>query len=221
MSSQSFHENPPLTAEDFAGCGWETVIESVEHKDNHSLWPAFSTAAEKAAEEGRVKHARILLLLAQACSMYLDPSSRNEPFGPLFSAPERRSAIPDDFDQDDIAFFALIVDAIEDPWLKARLADLVWLMQKPRDVKFAQDAIDSYRAVPLDKWTWYRGGRKCWERAIGLARSIGSAAGNRAAEIESSLLSTFSLATSQDDFSRIIWQKFSTITTSEKTMQLR
>ena len=34
-------------------------------------------------------------------------------------------------------FFAEIVETIDDPWLKARLADLVWLMQSPRAVKFA------------------------------------------------------------------------------------
>ena len=200
MSSQSSHENLALTAADFAGCGWETVMESVDHGDSHSLWSAFSAAAKDAVLEGRTEHGRVLRLLANVCSKQLEPSSQNEPFQPLFYAPEGRSTIPDDFDESDIAFFALIADDIGNPWLKARLADLVWLRERSFGVKFAQDAIDSYRSVPLDTWTWYLGGRECWERAIGLARSIGSAAGNRAAEIESSLFNAFSLTTSQDDF---------------------
>ena len=115
------------------------------------------------------------------------------------------SIIPDVFSEDDIAFFAEIIDEIDDPCpkahiLKARLADLVWLLQRPRDVRFALAAIDSYRSIPLDTETWVRGGDKCWQRAITLARMLGAGAGERLIEIEASIIKAFTSVTRQDGF---------------------
>ena len=56
--------------------------------------------------------------------------------------------MPDDFTDSEIDFFAHIVDSIDKPTLKGRLADLVWLLRQPRNVKFALDATDSYVAGP-------------------------------------------------------------------------
>lgn len=72
--------------------------------------------------------------------------------------------------------------------LKARVADLVWLKQRPRNIQFALAAIDAYRLIPLDTETWLRGGHECWERAISLARMLKAGAGTRLAEIEIAIL---------------------------------
>jgi hypothetical protein len=101
----------------------------------------------------------------------------------------KRSAVPEDFNREDIEFFAQIVDEIDDPRLQARLSDLVWLKQRPRDPRFALIAIDSYRKIPLDTETWARHGRECWERAIRLGIMLGKGAGNRLVEIEERLFS--------------------------------
>ena len=93
--------------------------------------------------------------------MRFSPDSISMPFRPFGGVDGRRSLIPDTFRKADIAFFAQILDEIDDPWLKARLADLLWLIQHPRDVKFALLSIDSYRLVPLDTKTWWRDGEKC------------------------------------------------------------
>jgi hypothetical protein len=91
--------------------------------------------------------------------MMLSPKSINEPFKPFMVMEGKRSVIPDDMSDSDIVFFSQIVDEVDDLWLKARLSDLVWLKQKPRDVRFALLAIDAYRSIPLDTDTWVRGGR--------------------------------------------------------------
>ena len=101
----------------------------------------------------------------------LSSDSFNEPFKPFrVSSDGRRSTIPDDLSETDVAFFAEIVEAIDDPWLKARLADLIWLMQSSRDVNFALVAIDNYRTIPLGTETQVRERDMCWQRAINLAR---------------------------------------------------
>ena len=195
-----------LTVDDFTACGWKAALAGADPNSGYDAFhTTFSDAEKRAIDEDRQTDGKVLSLLADACSMRFSPDSFNEPFKPFAVFHDQRSIIPDDLSDDDITFFARVVDEIDDPCpkahlLKARLADLVWLLQSPRDVKFALAAIDSYRSIPLDTETWVRGGEKCWQRAIGLACMLGSGAGERFAEIEASIIQAFTLVTSQDGF---------------------
>ena len=133
-------------------------------------WSAFSVGDRQAIEKKEPTHSKVLLLLSDACSLVLSPQSRNEPFKPFSVMNGRRSAIPDDFSASEIDLFAQVVDAVDDPRLKARLADLVWLSKTPRDHQFALSAVDAYRLVPIDKDTW--GSR--WTRMLGKGHWIGA-----------------------------------------------
>jgi len=112
----------------------------------------------------------------------------------------RRSALPDDLSESDVEFFSQIVEAVDDPWLRARLADLTWHRQAKRDVRYALAAIDAYRSIALNTENWVRGGRECWARAIRLARMLGRGAGDRVAAIESTIVKVLDAATTKDGF---------------------
>lgn len=200
MSDQRYSADLIVTAQDFAECGWTNTLANEEREGYPSMWQAFSSAARKASEDNRSSHGKALWLLADACSMMLSPKSLNEPFKPFMVMDGRRSVIPDDLSESDIAFYAEIVDAIGDAWLKARVADLVWLKQRPRNVQFALAAIDAYRRIPLDAETWVRGGRECWERAISLARMLKAGAGARLSEMEAVILDAFNTAAKESGF---------------------
>jgi hypothetical protein len=189
-----------LTPQDFIDSGWKEILNQTTREGYSAMWQSFSAAARRASEESRNAHGKVFWLVADACSMMLSPSSQNEPFKPFMVMDGKRSVVPDDLLQSDIAFFADIVDVVDDVWLKARLADLVWLKHKPRDVTFALAAIDAYRSIPLDTETWVHGGRECWERAIGLARMLRAGAGNRLEEIETAIVGTFDQSTKDDGF---------------------
>lgn len=189
-----------VTEQDLRNCGWKDVLSKTSREGYPSMWQAFSAAARQAMDEGRASHGKVLWLLADACSMMLAPNSINEPFKPFMVLEGRRSVIPNDLSESDVAFFSQVVNAADDPWLKARLADLTWLRQTKRDVRFALAAIDAYRAIALDAETWVRGGRECWARAIQLARMLKGGAGDRVAEIEATILKVFEAATNQDGF---------------------
>ena len=180
MSNERSKKELVLTVEDFSSCGWKTVLAEADRKDYFSMFSAFSAAAKQATDENRQTHSKALRLLAKACSMILSPNSLNEPFKPST-----------DLSETDIAFFAEIADTIDDPWLKARLADLVWLKQS--EFRFALMAIDAYRAIPLSSETWLRDGDKCWERAIVLSLMLRKGAGNRLAQIEASIIDIFKM----------------------------
>ena len=207
MSHSNHQEELVLTSEDFAGCGWKEVLAG-SGRENHpsmysAMYSAFSDAAKQSINQDRQAHGKVLSLLADACSMMLSSDSTNEPFKPFVdfrASGGGRSILPDDLSETDIAFFAEIVETVDDPWLKARLADLVWLLQSPRKVKFALAAIDSYRTIPLDIETWLHGGDRCWQRAIDLARLIKAGAGERLAEMEASIIKAFTSMTREDGF---------------------
>lgn len=189
-----------VSADDFANCGWKEVLDQTSREGYSAMWQAFSAAARTAMDEGRKEHGKVLWLLADACSMMLVPASQNEPFKPIAVFHDRRSVIPDDLTDADIAFFSEIVDAVDDDWLKARLADLCWLKQKPKVAAHALTAIDAYRSIPLDTETWVRGGRECWERAVSLTRMLKAGAGDRLQQLQAAIVAAFDSATRQDGF---------------------
>lgn len=200
MESQRYPVDLIVSAHDFTNCGWKEVLDQTSREGYSAMWQAFSASARTAMEEGRKEHGKVLWLLADASSMMLAPASQNEPFKPIAVFHDRRSVIPDDLTDSDIGFFSEVIDLIDDAWLKARLADLCWLKQKPKVVAHALVAIDAYRTIPLDTETWVRGGRECWERAISLARMVKAGAGDRLQLMEAAILAAFDAAVCQDGF---------------------
>ena len=192
MTAERCPADPGITHQDFADCGWKEVLANTERDGYLSMCLAFYAAAKQATEEERQSHAKVLMLLGDACSMMLSPKSPSEPFRPFMG---RKDLLETEID-----FFAQIIDTIDDPWLKARLADLIWLNKQPRDVMFAVTAIDSYRSVPLNTKTWVSGGRDCWERAIGLTRMLKTGSGDRLKDMEEVIVSAFDSAKCQDGF---------------------
>ncbi|TNC79476.1 MAG: DUF4209 domain-containing protein [Oleiphilus sp.] len=200
MTNQRYPVGLIITPEHFSASGWKEALTSASREGYSSMWQSLSSAARTAIDDGRNEHGKVLWLLADACSMMLSPLSLNEPFKPVAVFHDRRSVIPDDLFEADIEFFATIVVEIDDIRLKARLADLVWLKKKPRDVSFALIAIDAYRAIPLDTETWIRDGRECWARAISLARMLKAGAGDRVAQMEASIITAFNDAEASDGY---------------------
>lgn len=186
--------------EEFKKGGWKKVLSKIANEGYVAMWKALSSEARQAIENRELASGKILWLLADICSMALAPKSLNEPFKPFMVMEGRRTVIPDDLSDADIEFLAEIVELVDDDWLKARLADLVWLKRKPRDFKFALIAIDSYRLIPLDTETWVRGGRECWERAVSLTCMLKTGAGDRLTEMENAILDAFLAVTSADGF---------------------
>ena len=193
-------ENFETVLDAFEDCGWEAVVNDVSYKGYASLSDALHKSATMAASEDREAHAKVLRLLGEACSMMLSPDKSNEPFEPLVRIGGSRSTMPDDFTDSEIDFFAHIVESIDKPTLKGRLADRVWLLRQPRNVKFALSAIDSYMQVPLDVDNWFGDGEQCWKRAIGLCRMIGPTGADHLDRIETSMIEALDSATAEDKF---------------------
>lgn len=200
MQNERYLQDLAVSLQDFEASGWNESIAQATREGYSAMWQALSVAARSAIGQGRAEHGKVLWLLADACSMMLSPSSPNEPFKPFAVFHDRRSVIPDDLSDTDITFFAEIVDAVDENWLKARLSDLLWLKGKPRNTAFALKAIDAYRSLPLNKDTWMHGGRECWPRAISLARMLKGGAGDRLQQMEVTIVTAFDAAKRDDGF---------------------
>lgn len=191
MSSDPSSKELVPTVKDFAECDWKEALAEANREGDRQGYIlrqlAFSNAAKQAIDEDRRLQGKVLTLLSDVCSMMLSPDSDNEPFKPYLDfrhSGGECSMIPDDLSETDLSLFAEIVGTIDDPWLKARLADLVWLRKHPREVRFALDAVDAYRSIQLDGKILRHDVRRCWERAIRLARMLGKGADDRLKEME-------------------------------------
>lgn len=158
----------------FIECGWHFNVENEEHYGYSSIMQSLQKLAREKHESGLTNQAKVLELLARAASMMLTPSSINEPFSPSFQDFQsgRRSSLPDDFVAEELIFFEEILEDIIEPWLKARLADLLWLRKRPKNPRHARIAIDSYNSHAITSDTWNRGVSDCIERAARLCIQI-------------------------------------------------
>ncbi|MEN1971283.1 DUF4209 domain-containing protein [Luteimonas sp. MJ204] len=200
MTHHRYPATQAVGQEDIAAVGWRDLLAGLESVDWSALWHAFSNAARSAEQEGFLARARVLWLFADACSMRLVPSSSNAPYRPNFVMDGQRSAVPDDFNDDDLNVVEMAAADIDEPWLRSRLADLLWIARRPRRVPNALDAIDAYRQIPLEVDAMVAGGREGWARAIVLARMLRAAAGDRLAQLEHSIVERLQTAASDSRY---------------------
>lgn len=197
---ERYPEHTTATIDSLRNSGWKNALAVGDREGYSSMWQSLSAAARIAIENGLLSEGKSLWLLADACSMMLNPSSSNEPFKPFMIMNGRRSSLPVDFHRSDVELFAVFAEEVDDPWLQARLADIVWLLIEPRSPKHALLAIDAYRQLSLDSETWIRGSRECWHRAIHLTRMLKSGAGDRINEIEAAILAAFDKSRKEDGY---------------------
>lgn len=163
-----------LTRDLFLECEWSCNILPDKRHSYISIMTSLQNHSKKILDQGKVEHSRALDVLARAASMMLDASSINEPLKAYFQDFQagKRTALPEDFTEEELSFFEEIIDDVNEPWLRARLADMLWLLKKPRSPAYARSAIDSYIDHHIDEETWNLGSKGCWERAARLCMQI-------------------------------------------------
>ncbi len=68
---QRYPSDLEVTAQDFADCGWQSILADTAEAGYEPLWRAFSKAAELAVEAKMNGPGKALWLLADACAMRL------------------------------------------------------------------------------------------------------------------------------------------------------
>lgn len=196
---RGYPEAISLSAEDFSWSEIKEVLDAASNQSLHSFWMAFSSSAKKAIENEDLKKGKILWLLADTCSMTLQPESTNNPFVPIIGGCNSTAHI-DLFESADIVFLQSIIPLIENFKLKARVADLAWLLHKPRNIDNALSAIDAYFLHPLDSENWASECADCWERGLRLSIILRTAAEARLNGAKQEIFENFENSTLGDKF---------------------
>ncbi|WHR57040.1 DUF4209 domain-containing protein [Acinetobacter haemolyticus] len=150
---------------------WGNIEEELAHLcaedefygySNISSW--LSEQAKK-LESGKLKEE--LELYSKICFMMLIPTSMNEPLKERINFFEHgRSARPEDLTEVEIEKLESTYEGLNNPWLKARLAEILWLRKKPKNINWIQTAIDCYLSLQETKENWFKDVGNCHERAF-------------------------------------------------------
>ena len=195
---ERYPANTEINQESFEHTQLQEALEKMPRRTYSNMWHELSKYAAELVDKGEAETGRIYWLLADTCSMRLKPDSANEPFVPNTVSIRRRSFMPEDLREEEATFLGTVYADIKDPMLRARTADLLWLVGKPRDVDFAIQAINAYMDVPVTKSSWKHDGMDCWDRAFQLSRMIGQASAGKDEEIENKLTTALLSATKED-----------------------
>jgi hypothetical protein len=130
------------TKEALLKSGWRGAIENLDSRECWHYSPVFHKLAEALATEGRYDEAKAVSLLDCACSLALRPDDDDGPLVPMWRDGSMRSTVLSDFKDADLDFFADSLSVVDDPELKGRLADILWLIR--RDHQAAKIALETY-----------------------------------------------------------------------------
>lgn len=110
--------------------------------------------------------------LHQLFNFHFRSENASEPFGPMMIMEGKRTAIPDDFSEQDLKGLKTTLEQVGDPEYQARVADVLWLrLRKP---EYARLAVSAYLASGKkleDPQHWTQCMER-YERALRLARQI-------------------------------------------------
>jgi hypothetical protein len=131
------------TPDDLEAVDIEAPIRELRLADPHEMFTPYQRAFA-AALEAKTEPAQVVYrLLAALCGIVLQPSDRGSPWGPMMTFETGRSAIPEDFRGEQTVAISTIAGKVENPGLRARLADIAWSNNR-KDGRSATFAVDAY-----------------------------------------------------------------------------
>jgi hypothetical protein len=133
------------TPDDMRRVDFGSKIATSKSAEAFELSGSFEAAARLEANV-ETPEFRVYSMLSSACGMYFSADNLEKPFGPMADFGNRRSADISDFSGGATDSLAVAAEAATHPVLKARLCDVVWLLDRKRG-KFAAEAIAAYVAI--------------------------------------------------------------------------
>ncbi|MGO9134653.1 MAG: hypothetical protein ACLP8A_11500, partial [Methylovirgula sp.] len=174
------------TLNDLNGLDFEAPISGIASADTQEISRIFQAASQSTTCVTGDSASRIFAFVAAVTGMYFKPQDRNEPFGPMCQwADGRRTAISSDF-RSHVDLLAQVAEQATNSVLRARFADLCWLLD-PKRANLAVAAIAAYGDIvmmvdrkelvfrlPTDDGALNEETRDQLRRALQIARVAGS-----------------------------------------------
>ncbi|CZE48736.1 DUF4209 domain-containing protein [Campylobacter geochelonis] len=166
--------NIELNLGDFKKSNYMEIIELSSLKTCLFYSLVFAENAQKEEEAGNIKKAKILSLLAKICSVSIKPQSMNDPYSPMFKFKGKRTFLPDDLEIDEIIFLEKIIEECKDYRIQSKIADILWIIKKHRNIKYLEIALSAYKKFDLNTKISieFAEALKAYERAIYLTLKV-------------------------------------------------
>ncbi|WP_454667873.1 DUF4209 domain-containing protein [Acinetobacter calcoaceticus] len=156
----------------FLECDWSYDDGKYGNCTYTSIMGSLDQAVEEFKVVGKEEHSDVLKLLSNVVSLFLVPENIQTPFKPLIEVIDGQQIYSsfklEQITKENLEFFESILDDIDLPLLKARLADILWVLSIPKNPEHASKAMDSYLEVEINN-QWHSVGNAVYERAIKLA----------------------------------------------------
>lgn len=150
----------------------------------HGLWSPLAAAATAAAEP---VVATALEALSKIASLYVRPDDWHLPYGPAITLEDRRTAIPSDLTDDEIAALRSSVASIPHRLLRARTADVLSILSAGEArIELARVHLDALIDNGISDESWSQE-REMWDRGLLVARRFGAPMRTRLAKLEMEL----------------------------------
>lgn len=136
------------TLEDFAHINPASIMAMSNSLHFHTLEHAFREAAQAAENAGDAAALRAYNVLAVVCSYHFNPS-RPDTFSPQIIFKGKRTLIPSDYLGEQQMVLVQIVEQIDHPLLRARIAESCWYVNRKLHAVAALAASSYLNAVEL------------------------------------------------------------------------
>lgn len=136
-------------------------------------------------EKGHDELAKLYYVLAKIMLFRFSPSSVNDPYRTY-----ELDSIPVNLTDNDLDILEKLSPHCECLAIKARIADIRWLLVKPKNFKDAITTIEYYSEYPAEPVTWCEGVKDFYERALCLGLQLRKGAENQVTALERRLLSS-------------------------------
>ncbi len=147
---------------------WREVLENSSIESYYDLFVLFDRLSKKKQGTGSEEDYLAFKLIAELCSMHLKAESLADPFGPMFSGPGGRTMIPKDLTDSELDALSDFLSEVDNPWLQARVADVLWVRRK--GPQYWRAALDAYRILVDSAIRTSHEARELTSRALALAR---------------------------------------------------
>jgi len=143
-------EKPQLpTWNEISSYPWENVALEAEPSTCHEIAERLLKKSSGLRATNDQVGERVFQFIGQLAFMHLDPSNPDIPFGAAVIMGTKRSAMLNDYGEDELALVHKLADETAIPALRARFSDILWVRQKDykKAEQAAKDYLESFRAI--------------------------------------------------------------------------
>lgn len=132
---------PAISLEEFESCPWKEALDGIP-KHSYNYMSALNAKAKEYGEDSA--HWKPLNFLSALTGMMLNVDGSGPVFKPMFEFSSGHSPLPESIPQENFEPLFNFAVSLDEPILRARIMDVLWVRRIPNKVSAAKHAISAY-----------------------------------------------------------------------------